>query len=410
MYELLFLVFLSLNGIFIFYLLLPLFNSIIGFILSERKVHSVREENTDFGIIITSYKDIHITKPLIKSVLNQNYKNYHIYLVADHCEEQKDFINDDKLTVIYPSPYLNSKVKSIMRGIESFIRKHSHILIFDPDNLAAPGLLSLLNDYCSAGFKAVQGRRAAKNLDSKYAGLDALGEHYYNYTQRYVPYILGSSAPIAGSGMVIESELYISILNEIEAENEEGKVIVAEDKMLQNKIVSRGYCIAYAKNAIVYDEKIETGRQLERQRTRWLNSYFKHFIESLRLIFTGIVRLNWNIFYFGLIVSIPPMVVLFLAGAFFVTADIFLSIPLLTTTLIAGVFFSLNFLLVLVAVKAEKEIWQALLGLPAFVITQILALLKIKKANTDFMVTSKNKVVSIEDVMAGRENKEDGKR
>lgn len=410
MYELLFSALLTLNGILIFYLVLPFLNTLIGFVLSDKIIPSAGGEKTDFGIIVTSYKDIHITRPLIKSVLNQEYKNYHIYLVADHCDEQKDFISDDKLTVIYPSPYLNSKVKSILKGIESFNRPHTHILIFDPDNLAIPGLLSILNNYCSAGYKAVQGRRAAKNLDSQYACLDALGEHYYNHTQRYVPYILGSSAPIAGSGMVIETELYKSILNEIEAENEEGKVIVAEDKILQNKIVERGYRIAYAKNAIVYDEKIETSQQLERQRTRWLNSYFRHFIESLRLMVTGLLRFNWNIFYFGLIVSIPPMVVQLVGGVFFVVMDIFLSIPFLVATIIGGVLFTLNFLLVLIAVKAEKEIWRALLGLPAFVFTQIFALLKIKKANTDFMVTAKNKVVSIEDVMAGRENDENGKR
>ncbi|NUN09275.1 MAG: glycosyltransferase [Ignavibacteriaceae bacterium] len=408
MYEFILSAYLTVNGIFLFYLCFPFINTLLGFFLREKPVAGTVSE-ADFGIIITSYKDIKITLPLIKSVLNQDYGNYHIYLVADHCEPDSGFIKDERLTVIYPQPYLNSKVKSIITGLESYIRPHEYTLIFDPDNLAVPGLLSIFNRYCSAGYKAVQGRRAAKNLDSRYASLDALGEHYYNHTQRYVPFLLGSSAPIAGSGMVIETSLYRSILDEIEAENVDGKVIVAEDKMLQNKIVERGLRIAYARNAIVYDEKIETGQQLERQRTRWLNSYFKHFVESLKLILSGLFKFDWNRFYFGLIVSIPPMVVLLLGGVLFLTVNIFISVPFLIATFAAGFLFSLNFLLVLIAVKAEKEIWNALFGLPAFVFNQVLALLKIKKANTDFLVTTKSKVVSIEDVMAGREKDNDGK-
>ncbi len=401
--------FLAANTIVIFYLVFPFLNTAAGFFVREKKPKTDGDAETDFGIIITSYKDIEITRPLILSVLKQKYSAYHIYLVADHCEENSGFISDSKLTVIYPEPYLNSKVKSILLGADSFIREHDYTLIFDPDNLASPGLLNGFNSYCRAGFKAVQGRRAAKNLDSHYACLDALGEHYYNHTQRYVPFVLGSSAPIAGSGMVIETSLYKQILNEIESENEEGKVIVAEDKMLQNKIVERGLRIAYAKDAVVYDEKIDTGQQLERQRTRWLNSYFKHFTESVKLMLAGIFTLDWNRFYFGLIVSTPPMVVMLLAGVVFFLSDMFISVPYFIATVAAGLLFSSNFILILFAVKAEKEIWSALLGLPAFILNQILALFRIRKANTDFMVTTKSKVMSIEDVISQREKDDDGK-
>lgn len=394
------------NGVLVFYLIFPFLNTLAGFFLREKKKGIHQAAPTDFAIIITSYKDEGITVPLIHSILQQDYPLFHIYLVADRSEKSGNFpVESASLTVLFPEHPLDSKVKSIVLAMGSYIRVHNYTLIFDPDNLAAPGLLAELHSYVAAGYRAVQGRRAAKNLDSRFACLDALGEHYYNHTQRSVPFLLGSSAPIAGSGMAIETTLYRSILEEIEEENASVKVIVAEDKMLQHKIVRRGLRIAYAGNAIVFDEKIAGGRQMERQRTRWLNSYFKHFLESVSLMAGGLATINFNRFYFGLVVSTPPMIIMLLGSAVCILLGVFIFPLLSVLTVIAGFLFTLNFLLVLRAVHAEPEIWKALWGLPSFILGQIMALTRMRRADSDFMVTKKEKTVSIEDVLRNRDGK-----
>src|SRR5690606_12417664 len=93
-------------------------------------------------------------------------------------------------------------------ALENFVRKHEYIAIFDPDNLAHSQFLQECNNYIFKGYKAIQGRRTAKNLDTQTACLDAMGEIYYNYMTKKVPYFLGSSSIIAGSGMVIETNLF----------------------------------------------------------------------------------------------------------------------------------------------------------------------------------------------------------
>src|SRR5690606_4912037 len=126
------------------------------------------------------------------------------------------------------------KVKSFIFGIKNFHRQHEAVLILDPDNLGHPDFLSEINNFFDFGYTAVQGRRTAKNLDSVYACMDATGEIYFNYTQKYVPYLLKSSANIAGSGMAIEYNLFLDYLNNPLIVNNLDKVIVAEDKILQN--------------------------------------------------------------------------------------------------------------------------------------------------------------------------------
>jgi len=386
-----------LQSIYLFYLIFPFINVIIGILSKEKRNPTKEYPETDFACLITAYKETEIFIPLIDSLLKQRYSNYHIYVVADGCPKGPIAITDNKLSYILPENNLSSKVKSILFGYNHFVRNHDAVVIFDPDNLAHPDFLLEINRYFQQGFKAVQGKRTAKNLDSIYACLDAVGEYYYNHTQRLVPFLLGSSAPIAGSGMAIDCQIYKTSLVQLESSTE--GIIIAEDKQLQIDLLKKNLRIAYAKNAIVFDEKVTSGYQVERQRTRWLSSYFKHLNEAISLIFTGIRNFNFNQFYFGIVTSIPPMIVTILATIIFLIFDILISKALFVITLISLFVFVFTFLLVLALNKVEKEIWKSLWGVFFFAFNQISALLKLKKSKIDFMVTSHTKYLTIDEVL-----------
>ncbi|MBY0425268.1 MAG: glycosyltransferase family 2 protein, partial [Cytophagales bacterium] len=253
-------------------------------IFNKRKVYKGDGLQRKFASIITAYKDVEIAGPLIESLENQNYANQHIFLVADRCDKNatEKLVNGHNVTLIRPEIPFNSKVKSIRSVIEKLDDSFDAVVIFDPDNLAHPDFLATINKTMSQGFEAVQGQRTAKNLDTQIACLDALGEFYYNVNTRLIPFAIGSSATIAGSGMAIDLNLYKSYLNLDEVSEKDGKVVIAEDKILQTFIVGLGGTIAYAPDAIVYDEKIGTADQLQRQRTRWINTWFKHAGEGIQ--------------------------------------------------------------------------------------------------------------------------------
>ena len=339
---------------------------------------------------------------MVESLLKQDYKNHIIYLVADECDVSVFNFESENVVVLKPEKKLGSKVKSIEFAFESFKRKHEVVAIFDSDNLAHPDFLKITNKYLNDGFKAVQGRRTAKNVDTIYASIDAMGEYYYNYIVRLAPFKLGSSAPIAGSGMTIEYDLYKAYLENEEISNGLNKVIVAEDKILQAELAKKGYRIAYAKDAIVYDEKVTSATQVERQRTRWLNSYFMYAFTALRIMFNGLFRLDWNQFYFGLNIFLPPLFLIVLLSLLFTLINIFISIPIFISWLVALTVFTLNFVLVLALSKIEKEIWKSLWGIPFFVFNQLLALFKIKRSKKDFMETKHEKHLTIDEVLKSK--------
>jgi len=146
--KILFYAFLAFQAYVAFFLVLPFFENILALLIGKKKIvpHNSAEEN--IACVVTGYKDFDIIIPLVDSLLKQNYSNYHIYVVADRCNPDdlvKLNYSGDKVSVFFPLPALNSKVKAIKFAIAHFIGNHSYTLIFDPDNLAHPGFLKTIN-------------------------------------------------------------------------------------------------------------------------------------------------------------------------------------------------------------------------------------------------------------------------
>lgn len=355
---------------------------------------------TDIACIITAYKNIDLASLATESLLNQHYSNYHIYLVADNCDLSDLTIpSHEKLTVLVPPRNLGSKVRSMKYATENFIRKHDAVAIFDPDNLADSDFLFECNYYLAKGYKAVQGRRTAKNLDSKIAGLDAMGEIYYNFTTRKVPFVLGSSATLAGSGMVVEKKLFLDFFEEPYIKSNINNVIPGEDKVLYYFIVSEGNQIAYNENAIVYDEKISDAGMVKNQRARWINAYRLSLKDSAKLLLKGVKTLNLNMFIGGVLTLYPPLFLLILLALSLSAINYFYSISLSLIVVASIITFILYFLWVLKINKAHPKVWAAFWTMPYFIFNQLMGLINIRKSNKDFLTTENNKKISIKDIV-----------
>lgn len=388
-----------------FYLLFP-FVTVFLALFSRENIKTKEElgdayQEYDYGCIITAYKNAEIAKPLIASLLKQPFQNFHIYLVADDCDISDFKLTDKKLMVLSPQPLLKLKAKSIIHAMDNYVRKHDYTVVFDADNLAHPDFLLEINKYANNGYQAIQGQRTAKNLDTIYACADATGEFYKNYIERYVPYMLGSSTVISGSGMAVETELYSAYLAspEIEIGKAQWKKMLQEDKILQNNLLYKDEKIVYAKNAIVFDEKVVSGAQVETQRSRWLFSYFQNLPNSSGLILKGLTRLSWNQFFFGLITIAPPLFILLFISIVWAVVGLFIA-PKIGLGLIASlVIFSCTILWTLYLSKAPKEVWSATWGLPFFVLKQVTALFKMGNPDKNFKHSEHTRKVSIDDVL-----------
>jgi cellulose synthase/poly-beta-1,6-N-acetylglucosamine synthase-like glycosyltransferase len=357
----------------------------------------------DYGCIITAYKNVEIARPLVASLLKQTYQNHIIYLVADECDSFDFGIVDERFVPLRPRDDLRLKAKSIIYAIKNFRRDHDYIAVFDADNLAHPQFLEEINRYANAGHLCIQGQRTAKNLDTTFAALDSMGEHYKNYVERQVPYLLGGSSVISGSGMATEAELYKAYLAspEIERGKEMWKKMMQEDKILQNFVLREGKKIAYARNAIAYDEKIDSGQDVETQRSRWLFSYFQNLPNSAGFLLHGLFTFNWNRFYFGFVTIALPMFIQVGVAGFLAIIGLFIN-PLWAAILVCAIcIFGLNVLWTLKLDEAPKPVWDAVIQVPKFVLRQFAGLLKMGNPNKNFKHTEHKKLVSVEDMING---------
>lgn len=371
-------------------------------LFGRERVGETSAETPDYACIITAFQNSAIAKPLVLSLLQQTYANLTIYLVADDCPDFEFDVQDERFVLLRPEAPLRLKANSILYALNHFQSPHAYTVVFDADNLAHPQFLEVLNRYTTSSYACVQGQRSAKNLDSSYAAADSLGEIYKNYIERYAPYLLGGSAVISGSGMATRSDLYQAYLDspEIREGRHLGKKMLQEDKILQNFLLRRNTHIAFAREAVCYDEKVSSGEAVQTQRSRWLFSYFQNIPNAFGILRRGISGLRANQFFFGIVTLALPMFIQ-LGMAFTLTiAGLFIDWRVSVALTIAVFAFAGTVLWTLWLSRASRAVWQAVIVTPKFVWRQLRGLLRMRNPDKFFKHSVHEKVVHVEEVIS----------
>jgi len=356
-------------------LVFPILIFLIYLIIPKSRETIKSNEIADYAIIITAYEQTNSIIPVVASLLLLNYKNYLIYIVADNCDISNLNFEDDRVILLSPEKSLSSNTRSHFYAIDRFKRNHNRITIIDSDNLAEPDYLDELNVYFNNGYSAVQGLRSAKNLDTVIACLDSARDIYYHFYSGKILFETGSSATLDGSGMAFTIALYKDCLEHQDITG------AGFDKILQKEIVLRGYRIAFAGNAIIYDEKTSSSDQLVKQRARWINTWFRYFKYGFTLSIKGIIKLNWNQFLFGLVLLRPPLFIFLLLSVLCAGINLFINPAYFFLWVVGFLIFILGFFLALIMSNADNRIYASLRGIPKFMFLQVLSLMKMKSAN-----------------------------
>ncbi|HEY0670574.1 MAG TPA: glycosyltransferase [Sphingobacteriaceae bacterium] len=357
------------------HLILPFVLYLLNLVKGGRKSKPAEPYNADYAIIVTAYEQTDLLPSVVESILQVNYSNYLVYVVADKCDISGLKFNDPKVILLRPEETLSSNIKSHFYAIKRFERAHDRITIIDSDNLVHREYLNKLNGLFDQGFDAVQGVREPKNLNTHYACLDAARDIYYRLVDNKLLFETGSSATLSGSGMAFTTQLYKNCLEHSKAEG------AGFDKVLQYEILKRDGRIAFAEHAIVYDEKTSHTDQLVKQRARWINTWFKYFYLGVNLTIKGITGFSWNKFIFGVFLMRPPLFILIFLSLVCFAIDLFVLPGMALVWIVAMVLFVSMFFIAFSYFKADKLIYKSLINSPKFIYYQIAALLRARNAN-----------------------------
>lgn len=356
----------------------------------DKNFSSTKKYN--IAILIPSYKEDSVIIETVRRANNHISKlsSFKVFVIADSLQAKTISTLKETRAYVLPVSFKKStKSKSINLALKTLSNKTDFIIVLDADNIMAEGFIDNIIYKLEQGYKIVQGHRTAKNSNTSFAILDGLSESVNNAIFREGHRVLGLSASLIGSGFICEYNLFYKLMNNSVA-------VGGFDKELELMLLERKIKIGYSKDAIVYDEKIQHQDAFINQRRRWLSAQFLYFKQNITNGFKQLVK-HANIDYFDKLIQffIPPRIITL--GLTFVFSFIHLVILLLGIKSNNNIFiytwlllFILSFSSILIALPLKKintKTLKALLSVPKGFLLTMLALVKIKGANKNFIHT-----------------------
>src|SRR5688572_2503384 len=261
--ELILLVYFSYVSLYSFLL------SIAGVFYRTRVAPSA-EAKRKVAVLIPAYKEDGVIVNVAVSALQQNYPSdrYDVVVIADSLKSSTlEKLYALHIKVVEVSFEKSTKVKALNKAMEVLGDEYDCALILDADNIMERNFIAKMNDLFEIGYSAIQGRRDPKNENTSMALLDGLSETINNFIYRQGTVAMGMSASLNGSGMMFQYDIYKRIMAGMDS-------IGGFDRELELKLIEKGIKVYFAKNVVMYDEKVANTEVFERQRKRWISSQF----------------------------------------------------------------------------------------------------------------------------------------
>jgi cellulose synthase/poly-beta-1,6-N-acetylglucosamine synthase-like glycosyltransferase len=346
-----------------------------------------------FGILITVHDETDFIPPIIDSLLKQTYPFFNVYVVADLCNIDDMHFSDNRIHLLSPPHPLNSQVASLEYGFRHFDAGDEVVVIFDPDNLVHPRFLDVLNNWYNAGYLAVQGDLRSKNEKGVYARIDELGVALSKFVDRISRSMLTLSVHIWGCGVSIHRTIYEKITYDKKS------LTGGFDKQLQADLVISVPRIAFAAEAVFYDEKVDDGQNFEQQRIRWIAAYFKFLGTAFSVLGAGLRDLDLNLIFFGYNLARPPYFLMLLSALFMCFADVFIDPLFARLWLLVLVIFTLSFITIISLSASGKALFKTILYIPVLMFHQVRALFKLRAGKKTLSKTRHSKIIYIEELL-----------
>ena len=242
-----------------------------------------------FLVLFPAYSEDRVIVGSVKKFLLQNYPQdkYHVAVISDHQQESTErLLSDLPVTVLRPVFEKSSKAKALQYAISEVSGQYDYVVVLDADNIVETDFLHRLNILLKEGYKAVQCHRCAKNSDSSVSVLDGVSEEINNTLFRKAHNLIGLSSALIGSGMCFDYSWFSSHVTKL--------TTAGEDRELEVFLLREGIYIKYADDILVFDEKVSSADNFQRQRQRWMSAQVNCFLSMIRHLPEAVIRLNIN--------------------------------------------------------------------------------------------------------------------
>lgn len=259
-----------LTFILMFYAIYQVVFAFLAYVKPIKKKKIINKKHR-FMAVVSARNEEKVIANLIESLKEQHYpKNkLDIYVIADNCTDKTAEVARNAGAIVYERFDETKKSKGYAlewffdKVLEEFPDKYDAFCVFDADNLVTPGFINKMNEKLCEGEKLVQGYRDIKNIGDNW--LSANSAIYYwtlNKLYHYARYNMGLSAFIQGTAFMVSMDI-------IKEEGGWHTTAITEDIEFSFTQIAKGRKIAWAQDAIVFDEQPTKLSQTWNQRLRW---------------------------------------------------------------------------------------------------------------------------------------------
>ena len=341
---------------------------------------ALSERMTRFLILFPAYKEDHVIVNAVEKFLLQEYPtdHYTIAVISDHMQpETNDYLRTLPIRLLTPTFEKSSKAKAMQYAINEVQGNFDNVVILDADNVVRPEFLSQLNILCSI-YDAIQCHRCAKNANNDVAVLDGASEEINNTIFRKAHNRLGLSSALIGSGMCFDYELFKKNVFMLQT--------AGEDREMEALLLNQEVFIKYAPDIHVFDEKVSSQDNFQRQRMRWMTAQVQSLLYQLPKIPNAIIHGKINFIDKTIQQAlVPRSILIVLTGG----------ISILMTIIVPEwcekwwILFGLLAVALFIALPSQLRFrsFAKVFAIPGLVLRMLKNILHIDRKNTDFIHT-----------------------
>ena len=349
-------------------------------------IHAAALSNrlTKFLVLYPAYKEDKVVINAVEQFLLQNYPKelYTVVVISDHMQpETNEKLSKLPITLLQPTFEKSSKAKAMQYAIDNVKDEFDNVIILDADNVVRPEFLSQLNVLCSV-YDAIQCHRCAKNANNDVAVLDGASEEINNTIFRKAHNRLGLSSALIGSGMCFKYELF--------KENVFKLTTAGEDREMEALLLHQGVFIKYAPDIHVFDEKVSSQDNFQRQRMRWMTAQVQSLLSQLPKVPDALLHGNINFIDKTIQQALIPRSILIVLLAGF---SILMTIIYPYWCEKWWILFGLLAISLFIALPSQLRIrsFTKVSAIPGLVLRMLRNILHIDHKNTDFLHTTHDK-------------------
>ena len=268
-------------------------------VLTRRAPKKVARANHRYAVMVAARNEETVIADLIHSIKVQNYpaELIDIFVIADNCTDNTADVAREAGAIVFPrsNDELVGKGYALDYGLKAIWeqyadRDYEAFFVFDADNVLDVNYFREMNATFDNGAKASTSYRNSKNfaanwISAGYALWFLRESRYLNHARS----LLGTSCAVSGTGFLFSRAV-------LEETGPWPFHLLTEDIQFSVHEILQGRKVAFAPDAVLYDEQPTTFRQSWRQRMRWSQGYLQVFRDYGARLLRGIFRGSFSCF------------------------------------------------------------------------------------------------------------------